>query len=120
MGLTYVTVALKAMPDTGQVYQAEFLVDTGAIDCVAPAKELEKIGVERAGNAAYELADGSRMNFDFGLVRIELMDRITAGRVVFGPDDADPILGVTALESAALRVNPAANKVEKMQVSLLK
>jgi len=120
MDITYVQVTLKPMPDTGQVYQADFLVDTGAIDCVAPACELEKIGVKRRGNTIYELADGQEVQFDFGLVEIELEDRLTSGRVVFGPDNVEPILGVTALESAALRVNPKTKTVEKMHASLLK
>ncbi len=120
MGITYVTVTLKSMQDSGKAYQAKFLVDNGAIDCVAPANELERIGVKRTGRMKYELADGKLVEFDFGPVQIELMDRMTYGRVVFGPDDAEPILGVTALESAVLKVNPITNKLEKLPASILK
>ncbi|MDP8237855.1 MAG: hypothetical protein P9X24_02085 [Candidatus Hatepunaea meridiana] len=120
MGITYTTVTIKPLSNTGKSYKAEFLVDTGAIDCVVPAKELEEIGVERTGQKMYELADSSRVRFDFGLIQIEVMDEITAGRVVFGPEETDPILGVTALESAALKVNPVTNEVEKLPASLLK
>jgi hypothetical protein len=34
------------------------------------------------------------------------MDEITAGRVIFGPDNAEPILGVTALESVGVTIDP--------------
>ena len=32
------------------------------------------------------------------------MGEITAGRVIFGPDDATPLLGVTALESVGIYI----------------
>ena len=120
MGITYETVTLKSLSNAGLIYKAEFLVDTGAIDCVAPSSMLEKIGVERVGRETYEMADGSRNEMDFGLVQIEILGRITAGRVVFGPENTEPILGVVALESAALKVNPVTKKVEKLPASLLK
>lgn len=120
LGITYETVTLKSLSNAGLIYKAEFLVDTGAIDCVAPSSMLEKIGVERVGRETYEMADGSRNEMDFGLVQIEILGRITAGRVVFGPENTEPILGVVALESAALKVNPVTKKVEKLPASLLK
>ena len=33
MGLTYVTTKITNLRKTGTPYEAEFLVDTGAIDC---------------------------------------------------------------------------------------
>jgi len=40
------------------------------------------------------------------------MGEMTAGLVIFGPDDADPVLGVTALESAGIAVDPT-NRTSK-------
>ena len=56
---------------------------------------------------AYELADGSVQTYPFGLVTIEFMGEVTAGRVIFGPDDSKPLLGVTALESVGMFIDPA-------------
>jgi len=120
MGTTFTTVTLRSFEDGHKTYTAEFLVDTGAMDCVAPARELERIGVPRLGRRTYELADNRKVEFDYGLVQIELMGEITAGRVVFGPDDVEPIVGVVALESAVLKVNPVTQVLEKLPVSLLK
>jgi len=47
MGLTHVTTQLKNLTLTGQAYEAEFLVDTGAIDCLAPASALRNAGILR-------------------------------------------------------------------------
>jgi hypothetical protein len=43
---------------------------------------------------AYELADGRMVEYDFGLAEIEFMGELTSGRVIFGPDDAEPLLGL--------------------------
>ena len=53
MGVTHVTVALKGLGSPNGTYEADFLVDTGATDSLAPAAELKKIGVQPAGTMAY-------------------------------------------------------------------
>ena len=112
MGLTRVTTKLTNMAEPGRFYEALFLVDTGATDSVAPEEELDKIGVERKGRMSYELGDGSVKEYDYGAAVIEFMGEYTAGRVIFGPPGSEPLLGVTALESVGIMVDPA-NKTPK-------
>jgi clan AA aspartic protease len=119
MGLTYVTVALRVRGGIGE-YRANFLVDSGATDSLAPAAELRKIGVEPVGKNAYELADGSLHEYEFGLVDIAFMGDITAGRVIFGPDDAEPLLGFTALESVGIVVDPTNRTLRRLPAIPLK
>ena len=119
MGLTYVTVILKATGGTKE-YQDTFLVDSGATDTLAPAAELRKIGVKPVGKMAYELADGSLQEHEFGLVEIAFMGEVTAGRVIFGPDNAEPLLGVTALESVGIIVDPANQTLKRLPAIPLK
>ncbi len=120
MGLTHVTVTLKALGPGGGTYQADFLVDTGATDSLAPAAELRKIGVQPVGKMVYELADGTLHEYEFGLAQFEFMGEITAGRVIFGPDDAEPILGVTALESVGITIDPATRTLKRLPALPLK
>jgi hypothetical protein len=68
----------------------------------------------------YELADGSVHEYPFGLARLEFLGEITAGRVVFGPDDAEPILGVTALESVGITIDPANRTLKRLPAIPLK
>ena len=102
MGLTKVTTKLISLQHPTASYEAIFLVDTGATDSMAPADELDKIGVIREGKMSYELADGTVKEYPYGLVRIEFMGEITAGRVIFGTPECEPLLGVTALESVGI------------------
>jgi clan AA aspartic protease len=106
MGLIHVATTLRAREKARKKYSAEFLVDTGATDSLAPARELKKAGIKPRGRMAYELADGRTVKYDFGLAEIEFIGELTSGRVIFGPDNAEPLLGVTALESVGFFVDP--------------
>ena len=113
MGFIHVPVSVKALGGDER-YEAPFLLDTGAIDSMAPAAALRKVGVEPVGTKTYELADGRQQEFRFGLARIEFMGEITAGRIIFGPDDAKPFLGVTALEAAGVSIDPSTQTLRKL------
>ena len=114
MGLTYVTTKLTPASAQGGEFEAQFLVDTGATDSMVPGSELQRIGIAPVGNTAYEMADGTLHRFNFGLARIEFMGEITAGRVIFGPDTCEPILGATALESVGILVDPANKTLKRL------
>ena len=114
MVLTHVTVTIKATVGSQEKFEADFLVDQGSTDCLAPAKKLRGIGVSPVGKTTYELADGTPKELEFGLGVIEFMGDITAGRIIFGPDDVEPILGVTALESVGIIVGPKTQTLKRL------
>ena len=72
------------------------------------------------GKMIYELANGRKEEYDFGLAEIEFMEELTSGRVMFGPDDAEPILGVTILESVVILVDPIKQILKRMPAIPLK
>jgi hypothetical protein len=49
MGLTHVTTTVRRLAGRGKPFASEFLVDTGAVDCLAPAKALRKAGIKPEG-----------------------------------------------------------------------
>ncbi len=119
MGVTHVTVAVS--PLTGRKrYEAEFLVDTGAIDCLVPATALRKLGIKPEGRDVYELANGDTVELPVGFARVRFMGSETVTKVIFGADDAEPILGVTALESTGLGVDPVTRTLRRMTAKPLK
>jgi len=120
MGLTHVTVRLTATASPNGAYEADFLFDTAATDSLAPASQLRGIGVQPVGSTVYELADGSMHEYPFGLVQIEFMGEVTAGRVIFGPENAEPILGVTALDSVGITIDPANRTLKRLPAIPLK
>ena len=104
----------------GGAYEAQFLVVTAATDSMVPGCELQHIGLTPVGRPAYELADGTLQEYSFGLGRIEFMGEITAGCVIFGPDHCEPLLGVTALESVGILVDPANKTLTRLAATPLK
>ena len=120
MGLTHVTVIIKATQDSEKQYETEFLIDTGATDSMAPGKDLLEKDIKPIGKTVYELANGDIVEYPFGLAVIEFMGEITAGRIIFGPDGIEPILGVTALESVGILVDSANQTLKRLPAIPLK
>jgi clan AA aspartic protease len=120
MGLTKVATKLTSMSDPARSYEAIFLVDTGATDSMAPSDDLEKLGIRKEGKMSYELPDGTVREYPFGLMRIEFMGETTAGRIIFGTPGSEPLLGVTALESVGIVVDPANKTLKRLPAIPLK
>ena len=118
--MTKVTTKLTNLMDPKKTFEALFLVDTGATDSMAPSDELETLGIKKEGKMAYELADGTIREYSFGLVRIEFMGETTAGRVIFAAPGTEPLLGVTALESVGIMVDPANKTLKRLPAIPLK
>ncbi|MGH8475404.1 MAG: hypothetical protein ACRERV_10685 [Methylococcales bacterium] len=120
MGLTHVTVFLTNLVNDKPAYENEFLVDTGAIDCLAPGKALLAAGIAVEGKDVYELANGELVEYPYGFARVSFMGSQTVAQVIFGPDDCEPILGVVALENTGIGVDPATHRLKKMSAKPLK
>jgi clan AA aspartic protease len=116
----WVGTKISPFGDGERAYEAVFLVDTGATDSMVPAPALEKIGLKKEGRMAYELASGEVREYPFGLARIEFMGETTAGRVIFGDPDCEPLLGVTPLESVGIVVDPANKTLKRLPAIPLK
>ena len=120
MGATHVTVAISNPAEPKRRWEALFLVDTGAIDCMAPAKHLREIGIEPEGKRTCELADGSEIVLEIGLARVEFMGEVVGATIIFGDDDVEPILGVGALESVGIEVDPRNQRLKRLPAVRLK
>jgi clan AA aspartic protease len=120
MGLTHVTVTVRNPAKPNSTWEGLFLVDTGAIDCLVPGKYLKKIGLIPKTKRTYELADGSEIKMDVTVAEIEFMGDIVGATVIFGADDAEPLLGVTALESVGIEVDPRTQRLKRLPAVRLK
>ena len=120
MGVTHVDVTVRNPADRTRSWEGRFLVDTGAIDSLVPRPRLEAIGIEPIAQRVYELADGTEITMDIAGAQLELMGEVTAGLIIFGDADAEPLLGVTALESAGIEVDPQSQRLKKLPAVRLK
>jgi len=119
MGLTRIPVRLARF-GSNDTYEANFLVDTGAMDSMAPASELRKIGIEPVGKRLYEFANGEVQEYEHGLAQVSFMNETTWTDIIFAPDNTEPILGVITLEIAGFIVDPKDEMLRKLQARPLK
>lgn len=131
MGLTRIPVKLarldsieqldpRARFDSKSTYNADFLVDTGAMDSMAPASELRKIGIIPVGKRVYEFANGDVEEYEHGLAQVSFMNENTWTDIIFGPENSEPILGVITLEIAGFIVDPKHETLRKLPARPLK
>ena len=108
-------------PIVAEAGRGRFLVDTGATDTLVPRKASGgHRSWRRKRNETYVLADGSEIRMDVAVARIELLGEIVGGTVLFGDSDAEPLLGVTALESLGIEVDPLNQRLKKLPTVRLK
>ncbi len=120
MGAAHVTVTIRNPAEPERTWEGLFLVDTGATDCLVPRRHLEAIGLKPEGARTYELADGSELRLDVTVARVEFMGEIVGATVIFGEDRAEPLLGVTALESVGIEVDPVNQQLKRLPAVRLK
>ena len=120
MGATHVTVTIRNPAEPDRFWEGLFLVDTGATDSLVPGPHLEAIGLKPKGKRVYELADGNQITIDVTTADIEFMGDIVGGTVLYGAPDTEPLLGLTALESVGIEVDPVNQRLKRLPAVRLK
>ena len=120
MGTTHVTALVWNLARTGSTFEAEFLVDTGSLLCLVPAIWLRAAGVEPEGKQVYELVSGEPVEYEYGFARVSFLGSETVTHVIFGPENAEPLLGVVALENTGVVVDPANQTLRRLPAVPLK
>ena len=87
------------------------IVDTGAAYTTLPAPLLRDIGIEPSGQRRFLLADGRRIQMDFGEARATIDGESVTTLVVFAEDDAPSLLGAYTLEGLGLAVDPVEQRL---------
>ena len=120
MGATHVTVTIRNPAEPDRSWEGLFLVDTGATNSLVPRPHLEAIGLKPKGQRTYELADGREIKMDITTADIEFMGEIVGGTILFGEANVEPLLGVTALESVGIEVDPNTQRLKRLPAVRLK
>ena len=97
--------------DGQQSREIEATVDTGAAYTTLPAPLLRELGVTPMGKRRFLLADGRRIELDYGEARASVDGENVTTLVVFGEDNAPALLGAYTLEGLALAVDPVEQRL---------
>ena len=114
MGITHVDVTVRNPAQRGRAWTGAFLVDTGAVDSLVPRRHLAELGLQPTGRRLYVTADGREVVMDVTVGELEIMGELSGGVIVFGDDGAEPLLGVTALESAGIEIDPRSQRLKRL------
>jgi clan AA aspartic protease len=119
--LGYVRVKAKISNPANQTKQIELecLVDTGAIYTMIPRDLLNKIDIGKSGSRRFKLANGKVEEYEVGEARVEIDEVAATSLVVFGPENATPLLGVTTLELLGFQVDPISGQIKPLEFYLL-
>ena len=95
MGLTVFEI-LVGNPAKPKVMQPiEFLVDSGAIYSVVPAKILKKLGIKPIAEQTFRLADGSKITRKKGVALFKYGKQTGGADVIFGEEGDSTLLGAS-------------------------
>ena len=118
--MTHVDVTVINPQDVTRSWVGRFLVDTGAFHTLVPRRHLEAIGIRPDRQRTFEMADGTPITLDIAIARLDFLGEYGADVVVFGEGDIEPLLGVTALESAGMVVDPRTQQLRRLPILPLK
>ena len=91
----------------GQRYEyVEALVDSGSTYNILPASLLRRLGVGVSRSGTFRLADGRSIQRELGETRVRINGQEATAPVVFGNEDAHPLLGAVTLEIFGLGIDP--------------
>ena len=92
--------------DGRQTQEVEAMVDTGSTYTLLPSAMLWEIGIAPTRRASFEYGDGRVIEIDIGEARASINGESAVTPVVFGDDDASPLIGAVTLEELLLAVDP--------------
>ena len=110
MGTVKVTMAVGD-PQGRMFENLEVTVDTGSTYTAVPRELLSRLGVPVERSLPSETADGRVVPVDVGRTTIRLEGLEFPTPVIFAEEGEPSLLGVVALEEAALAVDPLAGRL---------
>lgn len=119
MGFTKLPIKIKnpAKPKNGEVLR--FLVDSGALYSVVPAKKLSSLGIKPVFKQSFTLANGETIEWPVGNALFEYQGKQIASPVIFGEKDDVFLLGVITLESFGFILDPITRELRKVPMLLM-
>jgi predicted aspartyl protease len=115
MGRTTAAVKICNPQDTAKCVETELIVDTGSTYTWIKRERLEAIGVKPSKARKFRTIEGKTIEREVGEAVIECLGERAMSIVVFAERDDVEVMGVVALESLALEVDPVTQQLKKAE-----
>jgi clan AA aspartic protease len=109
MGETRVMVKLRGPLAAADI---DMLVDTGATLTKVPRSIAKQVGIKGRRLVDVELADGRILEREASECELEFNGQTWTVPILIGGENDRPLLGLTALETFRLKVNPVTRELE--------
>ena len=116
MGLTFIEAELAEPSRPKRWERIRFLVDSGDIYSLAPARVLRGLGIRPLRREEFELADGSTMRRMVGLALFKIGNKLGGSEVIFGGPRDEPLLGAVTLEALGLELDPVRRRLRRTRL----
>lgn len=120
MGVTRVQAVISNLADPSRRGEIEWMVDSGAVYTVAPARTLASLDIAPHSERTFILADGRQVTWPVGDAGFAIGSRQGASVVVFGQDDSPALLGVATLEELGLGLDPVRRELIPVPLPLFR
>jgi len=110
MTLTRVKVVIRSI-ETNRFEEVELLIDTGSIFTWIRGRTLDKLGVKRRRLRRFKTIDGRIVERWTGIATIVYESYEGDTEVVFAEDSDAEVLGITALETLGLEIDPITGRL---------
>jgi len=115
MGHTTAAVKICSPQDGTKCVETELIVDTGITYTWIRRERLEAIGVKPSKARKFRTIEGRTIEREVGEAVIECLGERAMSIVVFAERDDVEVMGVVALESLALEVDPVTQQLKKAE-----
>jgi aspartyl protease family protein len=111
LGLTKARVIVES-PEAKASKEVELIVDTGSTFTWIDRRALEGVGVRPRRTRQFKTIDGRTITRDVGVATIRYEGFEGVVEVVFAEEGDAQVLGVTALETLGLEIDPVTGKLK--------
>jgi len=118
MGATVKKFIVKKSRESKKTIDVDFLIDSGAVYSLVPARKLKTLGLKPYRTIDFILADGTKITRKVGDAYFEYKGEGAPAPVIFGEAGDEPLLGVTTLEGLGLVLNPFKRELYPMRMML--
>ncbi len=118
MGLTVLEVEIANPARPKRTKSLEFLIDSGAIYSVVPAKILASLGIKPLAEQSFRLADGCKITRKKGGAMFKYGDQVGVADVIFGEKGDSTLLGAFTLEALGLVLDPLKRELRPLPMIL--
>jgi len=118
MGLSVLRIEVANPSEPNKTQAIDFLIDSGAIYSVVPARILKRLGIKPLAREEFRLADGSAIVRRKGGALFKYQHRVGVADVIFGEKDDSTLLGALTLEALGLSLNPLKRELSPLPMIL--